>query len=36
MARDRGYAEMEQLLARKFSELYDASSEGELVALALP
>ena len=35
MARDRGYAEMEQLLARKFSELYDASSEGEPVALAI-
>src|SRR5688572_17448326 len=35
MARERGYTEMEQLLARKFSELYDASSEGEPVALAI-
>ena len=35
MARDRGYAEMEHLLSRKFAELHRASDEGEPVAKAI-
>ena len=35
MARDRGYQEMEGLLARKFAELYGASPAGEPVAAAI-
>ena len=35
MARDRGYAEMTQLLERKLAELHGASSEGESVAAAI-
>ena len=35
MARDRGYAEMERLLSRKFAELHGASDEGEPVANAI-
>jgi ankyrin repeat protein len=35
MARDRGYAEMTQLLERKLANLHCASSEGESVAAAI-
>ena len=35
MARDRGYAEMERLLSRKFAELHGASDDGEPVASAI-
>jgi ankyrin repeat protein len=35
MARDRGYAEMMQLLERKLASLHGASSEGEPVAAAI-
>ncbi len=35
MARDRGYAEMTQLLERKLAALHGASSEGEAVAAAI-
>jgi len=35
MARDRGYVEMEQLLARKFADLHGASTAGDRVAAAI-
>lgn len=34
-ARDRGYREMEELLASRFASLHDASSKGEAVAAAI-
>ncbi len=35
MARDRGYVEMEQLLAKKFAELHGASPKGDAIAAAI-
>ena len=35
MARDRGYAEMTQLLERKLASLHGASSAGDAVAAAI-